>query len=351
MKAVMMQGEALDTVKRDLEILKSAVMVSDHSLDTIMEDLEQMIDYIGVVENQTLEVIKVPKNTSDTFKIVQNMINGDIQDAIMEDLEPITKDILTDIGNTTLEVTKMPGNTSEIVKEEPEISNRTRDTDEILDTIMEDLQPRIKHTLKEADNTTLEAIKLQRIAITTVKKGLEILNGTRGKNDIRDTQIKHLGLMTTDILGEVDNTSLRASKVQGNSLETVLEILKEAVMFSDQSQPCDCNLMGSVNDTCDPVTKRCPCFQKYTGRLCNDCKNGLYNFPKCTDCQCNVVGTYGAICNKYGGECLCKDNYRGAKCDECKTVTITGSNCDRCIENHFDFPNCKGMGTATNLKQ
>ena len=105
---------------------------------------------------------------------------------------------------------------------------------------------------------------------------------------------------------------------------------------------CDCNSHGSLNETCDPDTERCTCYDRYMGRLCNGCKNGLYNFPECVDCGCNVVGTFGAVCDKTSGKCFCNERFEGAKCDSCKWEFVIGEICDRCPVNYYGYPKCKG---------
>ena len=171
-----------------------------------------------------------------------------------------------------------------------------------LDAILEDLD-QIKSELGSQENASLGAIR-------ALKDDIEILQ--------------------------------KSTTAQDQELRNDVEILKRAAILKEQWQPCDCNLMGSYNDTCDPDTKRCPCYDKYMGRLCNDCKNGFYNFPKCDNCGCNVVGTYGAVCDKTNGECFCKDMFKGAKCDECKNPFVTGENCERCLDNYYGYPECKG---------
>ena len=46
------------------------------------------------------------------------------------------------------------------------------------------------------------------------------------------------------------------------------------------------------------------------------------------ECQCSVPGSKNELCNE-NGECDCNDNINGLKCE-------------KCMENHYNFPGCKG---------
>jgi len=43
---------------------------------------------------------------------------------------------------------------------------------------------------------------------------------------------------------------------------------------------CDCNSQGSIGVSCDNEGK-CKCKPNFTGTRCDQCKEGLYNFPIC----------------------------------------------------------------------
>ena len=44
---------------------------------------------------------------------------------------------------------------------------------------------------------------------------------------------------------------------------------------------CDCNILGSPSDKCNRATGQCICRHGYTGRSCDQCKNGKTLFPTC----------------------------------------------------------------------
>ena len=49
------------------------------------------------------------------------------------------------------------------------------------------------------------------------------------------------------------------------------------------------------------------------------------------ECDCNVEGCNGSeVCDGKTGQCACKE-------------AVTGKKCDKCKPGFFDFPECKGM--------
>lgn len=44
---------------------------------------------------------------------------------------------------------------------------------------------------------------------------------------------------------------------------------------------CECNSVGSVSQVCDKESGHCTCKSKYSGRTCNQCEAGYYNYPTC----------------------------------------------------------------------
>lgn len=49
---------------------------------------------------------------------------------------------------------------------------------------------------------------------------------------------------------------------------------------------CDCNAIGSGNDTCDDYSGQCQCKSNFDGKQCERCKDGYYDYPTCT-CKLN----------------------------------------------------------------
>lgn len=44
---------------------------------------------------------------------------------------------------------------------------------------------------------------------------------------------------------------------------------------------CECNSVGSVSQVCDKESGNCTCKSKYSGRTCNQCEAGYYEYPTC----------------------------------------------------------------------
>ncbi|XP_074661048.1 usherin-like [Tubulanus polymorphus] len=104
----------------------------------------------------------------------------------------------------------------------------------------------------------------------------------------------------------------------------------------DGCSPCECNPSGSMNRNCDPSNGKCFCKDRITGRQCDQCKDGFYNFANgCLPCGCDTSGSVDNVCDKKTGMCRCKINVEGLKCDRCKdtfyNLKATNQNgCDAC---------------------
>ena len=46
---------------------------------------------------------------------------------------------------------------------------------------------------------------------------------------------------------------------------------------------CQCNVIGSLGVTCDPVTRQCPCKPGVGGVRCDRCESGYWGLPRITD--------------------------------------------------------------------
>ena len=44
---------------------------------------------------------------------------------------------------------------------------------------------------------------------------------------------------------------------------------------------CDCNEVGSIGDTCDEQLGQCVCKPNFSGKHCDKCKDGYYDYPEC----------------------------------------------------------------------
>lgn len=87
---------------------------------------------------------------------------------------------------------------------------------------------------------------------------------------------------------------------------------------------CECDSVGSLHNRCDLQSGQCVCREKgITGRQCNQCQPGFWNFPDCQVCQCN---NHAVVCDQTTGACI-----------ECRDLT-SGHHCDRCQEGYYGDP-------------
>ncbi|XP_071962430.1 usherin-like isoform X2 [Antedon mediterranea] len=107
---------------------------------------------------------------------------------------------------------------------------------------------------------------------------------------------------------------------------------------------CNCHPTSSLTGTvCDPVSGQCQCTgggSGVTGRRCDSCLNGFFNFDdvtgRCSLCSCNPAGSVTtATCDPNTGQCQCKDLVTGRQCDIC----LTGSS-------NLDISNPQGCSKA-----
>ncbi|XP_056648982.1 laminin subunit gamma-1-like isoform X1 [Diorhabda sublineata] len=84
-------------------------------------------------------------------------------------------------------------------------------------------------------------------------------------------------------------------------------------------QNCNCDTIGSINQTCDGTTGKCYCRAGITGLRCDRCEIKHYGFSieGCKACDCDPLGSVDLQCDNFG-QCLCLDNVEGKKCDRCK---------------------------------
>lgn len=104
---------------------------------------------------------------------------------------------------------------------------------------------------------------------------------------------------------------------------------------------CNCNGTGTDgSEECDPVSGQCACKHMFTGRTCDLCNAGFFNFPNCEPCNCDLAGTEPNTCRDGScictneGQCTCKSNVDGLKCDQCKanSFSLDRSNPFGCTE-------------------
>ena len=124
---------------------------------------------------------------------------------------------------------------------------------------------------------------------------------------------------------------------------------------TDGCKECACHPEGTTSNDlmCDRETGQCNCISEgVTGRQCDRCKIGYYNFPNCVRCECHGHSNY---CDPETGECIdCADNTVGKNCESCQThfygdPTQPDFPCTKCRcpgefgKNQYFASHCTGM--------
>ncbi|KAG8228152.1 hypothetical protein J437_LFUL002806, partial [Ladona fulva] len=89
----------------------------------------------------------------------------------------------------------------------------------------------------------------------------------------------------------------------------------------DGCEDCDCHLPGVVGGIgeCNSITGQCQCKVYVDSPKCKECKNGTFNLQNknvfgCSDCECDVGGSLSNTCDKRSGQCLCRPHIEGRTC-------------------------------------
>ncbi|XP_055465169.1 usherin [Psammomys obesus] len=85
-------------------------------------------------------------------------------------------------------------------------------------------------------------------------------------------------------------------------------------------EACQCNLHGSVNQSCNPLSGQCVCKEEARGLKCDTCRENFFGLPwsTCQACNCSAAGSQaGTICDRDTGQCVCKPNVGGRQCNQC----------------------------------
>ncbi|NP_067383.3 usherin precursor [Mus musculus] len=114
----------------------------------------------------------------------------------------------------------------------------------------------------------------------------------------------------------------------------------------DGCEPCQCNLHGSVNQLCDPLSGQCACKKEAKGLKCDSCRENFYGLPwsACEVCDCSKAGSQpGTVCDTETGQCVCKPNVGGRQCSQCKAgyFNLYQNDSHLCLT-----CNCEKMGTV-----
>ncbi|XP_034940171.1 laminin subunit beta-1 isoform X2 [Chelonus insularis] len=99
--------------------------------------------------------------------------------------------------------------------------------------------------------------------------------------------------------------------------------------------PCECDAVGSISDSCNPYDGTCECKPGFGGRRCNECQTNFWGNPnvQCYPCDCDVIGSSSSQCDRDTGYCICHKGIGGEKCDQCDRSYIgTAPDCRPCGE-------------------
>lgn len=95
---------------------------------------------------------------------------------------------------------------------------------------------------------------------------------------------------------------------------------------------CNCNRIGSVNQTCDIRSGQCHCRPGVVGRHCDSCAPYHYGFSDegCKACECDPAGSTSLQCDT-AGQCQCRPNREGRRCSVCRDNKYSrGTVCKDC---------------------
>ena len=111
---------------------------------------------------------------------------------------------------------------------------------------------------------------------------------------------------------------------------------------SPECRDCGCDAQGGVSNACNQQTGQCQCKANVDGRTCNRCKDGAFNYTisnpnGCELCNCDVIGSVNGSCDKVTGQCECKENVIGLQCDSCAAdmYRLLDGSCAEC-NCHFE---------------
>ncbi|XP_035207831.1 laminin subunit gamma-1-like [Stegodyphus dumicola] len=88
---------------------------------------------------------------------------------------------------------------------------------------------------------------------------------------------------------------------------------------------CTCYLPGTLepergSNPCESTGGQCRCKANVVGRRCEKCRKGYWNIDSgqgCSACNCDRIGSYNQTCDIRSGQCYCRPGVVGRHCDSC----------------------------------
>lgn len=82
---------------------------------------------------------------------------------------------------------------------------------------------------------------------------------------------------------------------------------------------CECYPLGTESDStgeaiCGSSTGACLCKDRVIGRNCDKCEDGFYNLQSgegCQNCNCDPIGSFNQTCDLFTGQCYCRPGVTG----------------------------------------
>ncbi|XP_012939269.1 laminin subunit alpha-3 [Aplysia californica] len=129
----------------------------------------------------------------------------------------------------------------------------------------------------------------------------------------------------------------------------------EPLLFSvaaelyDGSQACQCDATGSlVTTSCQDLGGQCVCQPGVSGRVCDVCVPGYYNFSDsgCIACACHPEGSETGACDYTTGQCPCRQNVALRSANGGNTGVPVDGTCSQCVENFYGIASGQGCSAC-----